>query len=165
MDTSDPRVVAILAHAEACREAFWGEESRPPLPHELKDLSGIDLSGANLEDADLRGSDLIGADLTGANLRGAYLEDADLNGAKLNGANLNRAKIGFADLTNARVTQAQLEEAFYRDVEYQGYPKEVAEKVILFHETVDWNRVAKKRLVVELRADGKLHIKNRIFKY
>jgi hypothetical protein len=70
-------------------------------------------------------------------------------------------------LTNAKITKAQLDRGWYVDVAQNGYPKEVAEKVILLHakEPVSKNRVAKKRLVVELRADGKLHIKTPIFKY
>jgi hypothetical protein len=60
-----------------------------------------------------------------------------------------------------------LNSAKYIDVAQDGYPKEVAEKVILFHEAAldPWKRRAEKRLVVELRADGKLYIKTPIFEY
>jgi hypothetical protein len=70
-------------------------------------------------------------------------------------------------LTNAKITQIQLNSAGYVNVPQDGYPKEVAEKVILPHEPApaSWKRTAKKRLVVELRADGRLHIKTPVFKY
>ena len=74
---SDPRVPLVLAHAQACREASY-ERAWPllSLPHELKDLSGIDLS-----EAKLNGANLSGANLTGANLTGTNLRRADLTGA------------------------------------------------------------------------------------
>jgi len=148
------------------------------------DLTGAFLSGANLEGADLTGADLRDAKLTGANLTGANLTGADLTRAvlrntKLTDANLISAnftnadlwlaKIGFADLTGVKITQNQLNGAGYVDVDKEGYPKEVAEKVILLHERKKYKyslgRKAKKRLVVELRKDGKLHIKTPIFEY
>jgi len=184
---SDPRVPRVLAHAEYCREAFRQGVNRPFLLDNLKDLSHIDLSDANLARANLTNADLTDAnltsaelhyvDLTGANLRGARGYDANLTGADLTGANLTGAnftdasffgaKIGFADLTNTKITQKQLKDALYVDVAKDGYPKEVAEKVILLHESKEdsLGRKAKKRLVVELLADGKLHIKTPIFKY
>jgi hypothetical protein len=167
MDMSDPRVIAVLAHAEACEKAYWGFKSKPPLPHELKDLSGIDLSGAKLSHANLNGADLAGADLSGANLTGVWLSAADLSGAKLSHANLNGADLGFADLTDAKITQDQLNRAGYINVVEHGYPKEVAEKVILLHapEPDQSKRENKKTLVVELRSDGKLYIKTSIFRY
>jgi len=174
---SDPRVPRVLSHAEECKEAVENEWFIPPLPDELKDLSGIDLTGADLSGANLNGADLRDAKLTVANLTGANLSGADLTGALLSGVNLNgadltnadlwRAKIGFADLTGVNITQKQLKDASYVDVAKYGYPKKVAEKVILLHESKEdsLGRKAKKRLVVELRADGKLHIKTPIFKY
>ncbi len=177
---SDPRVIAILAHARACKEAKWFKKSRPPLPHELKDLSGIDLTNASLGDTDLEGVDLTGANLTGAifgktnlinanltgaNLTRASLNDSDLTGANLTDANLTKAYIGFADLTDAKITQDQIESSSNINVAYNGYPVAAAKKFILLHEPSSGLTEAKKRLVVELRSDGKLHIKTPIFKY
>jgi hypothetical protein len=70
-------------------------------------------------------------------------------------------------LTNAKITQDQLNASNYVDVAKDGYPKKVAEKVILLHEPepIPHKRKAKKRLVIELRADGKLYIKTPIFKF
>jgi hypothetical protein len=136
------------------------------LPPELKDLSNISLSHANLNTTNLLGAKLTNADLTLASLQGANLTGADLTDADLTGADLNGAEIGFADLTNAKITQDQLDDSNYVNVADLGYLKEVAEKVILLHEPpTSWERIAKKRLVVELRADGKLYIKTPIFKY
>jgi len=162
MDMSDPRVPRVLAHAEYCREAFRQGVNRPFLLDNLKDLSHIDLSDANLARANLTNADLTDANLTSADLTGA-----NLTGANFTDASFFGAKIGFADLTNTKITQKQLKDALYVDVAKDGYPKEVAEKVILLHESKEdsLGRKAKKRLVVELLADGKLHIKTPIFKY
>ena len=104
---SDPRVIAILDHVKACKKAKWETESRPPLPHELKDLSGIDLSGAILSDTNLTGANLTGANLTGADLTFANLTGANLTGANLSGANLTVAALSGSNLillTNATGT-------------------------------------------------------------
>jgi hypothetical protein len=168
---NDPRVLAVLTHADECRAAARSGE-KPPLPENLRDLSGINLSYAILTGARLSGANLTGANLTSANLHGAdfsnaNLRGADLNGVDLTGAKLNGAQLGFADLTDAKITQSQLNSVGYRDVAKDGYPKEVAEEVILPYEPEPdkFKRKAKKRLVVELRSDGKLHIKTPIFKY
>lgn len=111
---SDPRVVAVLAHAKACREAKEKGENVPALTPILTQLAGINLSGANLTganltdaklyEADLKGADLTGADLTGAILLRADLEYADLTAANLTGTMLIRANLKGANLillTNA----------------------------------------------------------------
>jgi hypothetical protein len=164
---SDPRVPLVIAHADHCVEAQINLSPAPPLPENLKDLSGIDLSGADLFGVNLRNANLTNSNLRGVSLIEAELNGADLSGADLTDAQLQRARIGFAVLDGAKIKQSQLHATIYRDVAQDGYPQEVAEKVILLHaaEPVSWKRTAKKRLVVELRSDGKLYIKTPVFFY
>jgi hypothetical protein len=164
---SDPRVPLVIAHADHCIEERNNFLPAPPLPENLKDLSGIDLSGADLLGVNLRNANLTNSNLQGVSLFEAELSGADISGADLTDAKLQQASIGFADLAGAKIKQSQLKRAVYRDVALDGYPKEVAEKVILFHEPEPepHKRKLKKRLVVELRSDGKLYIKTSIFFY
>jgi len=163
---SDPRVPRVLAHAEACLKTEWGTK-KPSLPDDLKDLSGIDLSNTRLQRTNFSGANLRDANFTGAYLDNADFTGADLAGAEFKDAHLIHARIGFTDLTGVKITRGQLISVYRHDVADYGYPKEVAEKVILLQERnpISWERKAKKRLVVELRSDGKLHIKTPIFKY
>ena len=147
---SDPRVPLVIVHADHCIEERNNLSPAPPLPENLKDLSGIDLSGADLLGVNLRNANLTNSNLQGVSLFEAELSGADISGADLTDAKLQQASIGFADLEGAKIKQSQLDRAIYRDVALDGYPKEVAEKVILLHaaEPVSWKRTAKKRLVV-----------------
>ena len=125
-DTTGPRD-AVIAHAQACREAVAAGRPRPEYTgpclvgsdlHDADltgaDLRGAVLRGAVLHDADLTEAVLHDADLTGADLRGTDLRDADMRRAVLHGADLTEADMRRAVLHGAILTEAALTDADLR---------------------------------------------------
>lgn len=95
-----PERIAILAHAEACRNARLSGE--PAQEYTGPILVGCDLSDLDLREILLCNEDLRHCNFGGANLSGASITDCDLRGCDLRDANLDDACLHGSDLRSVQ---------------------------------------------------------------